>query len=69
MKKVTRNILIALVALIFAGAYYYVSLPALNVHSSGCWFFVMSLIIILMFVYAIRKRKGCFATDSCASKR
>lgn len=57
MKKVTRNILIALVALIFAGAYYYVSLPALNVHSSGCWFFVMSLIIILMFVYAIRKRK------------
>lgn len=57
MKKVTRNILIALVALIFAGAYYYVSLPALNLHSSGCWFFVMSLIIILMFVYAIRKRK------------
>lgn len=57
MKKGTRNILIAVALLIFAGIYYYVSLPALNFHSSGCWFFVMSLIVLLMFVYAIRKRK------------
>lgn len=55
MKKGVRNLIIALVLLLVAGIYYYFYLPALNIHSAGCWFFVISLIVILMVIYAIRK--------------
>ncbi|MDE6606931.1 MAG: CvpA family protein, partial [Lachnospiraceae bacterium] len=53
MKKGLRNLIIAVVLLIVAGVYYYVTLPALNIHSAGCWFFVMSLIVIVMAAYAL----------------
>lgn len=55
MKKGLRNIIIAVVLLVVAGVYYYVTLPAFNIHSAGCWFFVMSLIVIVMVIYALRK--------------
>lgn len=55
MKKGLRNIIIAAILLVVAGVYYYVTLPAFNIHSAGCWFFVMSLIVIVMVIYALRK--------------
>lgn len=55
MKKGLRYLIIAVVLLVVAGIYYYVTLPALNIHSAGCWFFVMSLIVIVMVIYALRK--------------
>lgn len=55
MKKGLRNVIIAVIVLLAAGIYYYVTLPALNIHSAGCWFFVMSLIVIVMVIYALRK--------------
>lgn len=55
MKKGIRNLIIAIVLLVAAGIYYYVTLPALNIHSAGCWFFVMSLIGVLLIGYIIRK--------------
>lgn len=55
MKKGFRNAVIAVILLLAAGIYYYVTLPALNIHSAGCWFFVMSLILIVMIIYALRK--------------
>jgi len=55
MKKGLRSIIIAVILLIMAGIYYYVTLPAFNIHSAGCWFFVMSIIVIVMFLYAFRK--------------
>lgn len=55
MKKGFRNLIIAAVLIIVAGLYYYFYLPALNIHSAGCWFLVMSLIGVLMVVYGLRK--------------
>ncbi len=55
MKKGIRNLLIAVVLLFAAGIYYYFYLPALNIHSAGCWFFVMSFIVVVMVFYGIRK--------------
>ena len=55
MKKGIRNLIIAVAFILVAGIYYYFYLPALNIHSAGCWFFVMSLIIVLMLVYGFRK--------------
>jgi len=55
MKKGLRNVIIAVVLLIAAGIYYYVTLPAFNIHSAGCWFFLMSFIVIVMVIYALRK--------------
>lgn len=55
MKKGIKKIMFAAVLILAAGLYYYCCLPALNIHSAGCWFFVMSLIVILMVLYGIRK--------------
>lgn len=46
MKKSVRNILIFVGVLAAAGVYYYVTLPAVNIHSEGFWVFVMSLLIL-----------------------
>ena len=55
MKKGIRNLIIAVAIILVAGIYYYFYLPALNIHSAGCWFFVMSLLVVLMVLYGIRK--------------
>lgn len=55
MKKWVRNLLLVLAALFLAGIYYYVSLPAINIHAAGFWFFVMSLIAACV-VIRIAKR-------------
>lgn len=55
MKKGIRNLIIAVVLILAACIYYYLYLPAFNIHSAGCWFFVMSLIVILTVLYEIRK--------------
>lgn len=55
MKKWTRNLIAAIIALAAAGVYYYVALPAINIHSSGLWFFVMTVIVAVMVVYAVKK--------------
>lgn len=55
MKKGIRNLIVAVILLLAAGIYYYFSLPALNIHSAGCWFFVMSLIVAGMVIYSVRK--------------
>lgn len=57
MKKKSK-LLIAFMLIIFAGIYYYVTLPAINLHSTDTWFFVIALIVILMVVYALRKKIG-----------
>lgn len=55
MKKKSK-ILIALAIIIFAGIYYYVTLPAINLHSSDTWFLLIALIAALTVFYALRKR-------------
>ena len=64
MKK-KGKLAIALMVIIIAGIYYYVALPAFNIHSSETWFFIMALAVIGLVYYTIRKKpgKGAYKTD------
>lgn len=52
-KKTFFGILVVLVA---AAVYYYAALPAINIHSSDTWVMGILLLIILVAVYAVKKR-------------
>lgn len=55
MKKITRNIIVTLVVLVAAFIYYYITLPAINIHSIGTWLFVIGGIAVLSIAAAVRK--------------
>lgn len=55
MKKKIKLIAVV-IALLFIGVYYYVALPAINIHSSETWFFMFVILLILMVVYMGRKK-------------
>lgn len=55
MKKVTRNIIITFVLLLAAFIYYYVTLPAFNIHSIGTWMFLMVGIAVLTVLAIFQK--------------
>lgn len=58
MKKKSKVIwyLIGIAAALAAAfIYYYVTLPAINIHSSGFWFFLMGALVVIMLVYMVRK--------------
>lgn len=57
MKK-SRKLFLGIALVLAAGIYYYVALPAINIHSSDVWFFILALLVILAVVYAARKRLG-----------
>lgn len=68
MKKGVRNLIIVLVALAAAFIYYYVTLPAINIHSSGFWFFIMTIIIVIMVIHGIRKAGKEYVESETAEK-
>lgn len=45
------------VTLVLGGIYYYVALPAINIHSEGFWGFIILLFVILTVSAAILQRK------------
>ena len=55
MKKKSK-FLVALIVILAAGLYYYMALPAFNIHSSETWFFIMAAVVIVIAVYAARKK-------------
>ena len=55
MKKWVRKLLLFLLILACAGVYYYVSIPAINIHSAGFWFFIMSLLVVCIVLRIVRK--------------
>ena len=55
MKKNKLKILGVLALIIVAGIYYYVSLPAINLHSSDLWMFLIVLVVIVGAFYVSRK--------------
>ena len=55
MKKWMKYFLLVLAALICAGVYYYVALPAINIHAVGFWFFCLSLIIVCILLRVAKK--------------
>ncbi len=54
--KTSRKIFLAIAAIIAAGVYYYITLPAINFHSSDTWGFFIILLIIVLALYIIKKR-------------
>ena len=55
MKKAIRNIIIAFLVVLAVFIYYYITLPAINVHSVGTWWFVIGGIALLSIFMSIRK--------------
>lgn len=54
--KLKIKALTSLFLLIFAAAYYYVYLPAVNIHSSEFWSFIILVVAFIPITYIIRKR-------------
>ena len=50
MKKKILYPVIAVAALIAAFVYYYITLPAINIHSSGFWFFLLGAVAFVAAV-------------------
>ena len=55
MKKRILYPIIGVAALIAAFIYYYITLPAINIHSSGFWLFLMGAVAVVMVIYVLRK--------------
>ena len=45
MKK-SRKLFLGIALVLAAGIYYYVALPAINIHSSDVWFFILALLVL-----------------------
>lgn len=55
--KFLRNLVIILVGIVLLGVYYYVTIPAINIHSSGTWGAILFLIIVLLAVCLFKQLK------------
>ena len=51
-----KKIAVGLGILLLAFVYYYITLPAINIHESGFWFFLGTVVVLLLVIYAIRKK-------------
>lgn len=52
-----KRFLSILSLLLFIGIYYYVALPAINIHSVGVWFFGVFFLFVLLLLYAVKSKK------------
>lgn len=58
-KKILRNIVFVLAAVFALGVYYYVTLPAINIHSSGTWGAILLVVAVFMLLSALKQiRQG-----------
>ncbi|MEG0963385.1 MAG: CvpA family protein [Lachnospiraceae bacterium] len=55
MKKASKVILAVIGVLILAFLYYYITIPALNIHSSGTWWFAIGGILVISVLIMLRK--------------
>ena len=56
-KKALLYLLMAVLALLAVGVYYYITLPAVNIHASGFWFFILALVAFAAALYAARRAR------------
>lgn len=53
----TKNKIIGVITLLLvAGLYYYIALPAINIHSADIWFFVLFLVAAIGVIYALKNK-------------
>lgn len=55
MKKLRTKLLIAVLAVLVLGIYYYAALPAINIHATEFWVFLVILILLTALLF-IRKK-------------
>ena len=60
MKKGKARVFLTLLVILIAGIYYYVTIPAINIHASGFWTFILSVIVLLLAAYGIKMRFTSF---------
>lgn len=56
--KLKTKILGVFAAVLAAAVFYYVTLPAINLHSADFWFFIIAVLVILGAIYVVRRRMG-----------
>lgn len=54
-KKMPRTILLVLLGIAFLGVYYYVTIPAINLHSKGTWGVILFLVFVLMLLSGLKQ--------------
>lgn len=64
MKKGKMKLLAVVGIILLAAIYYYVALPAINIHSSDFWMFLIVLIIIAALIYIRRKKLNLYEFKS-----
>ena len=60
MKRGKAKVFLTLLVILIAGIYYYVTIPAVNIHASGFWTFILTVIILLLAAYGIKMRFTSF---------
>ena len=55
MKKAGKRILITIALLLIAFVYYYVTIPAINIHSVGTWWFLIGGIAAISILSMVRR--------------
>ena len=56
-KKIIGYIVAAIIVFMVAFAYYYITLPTINIHSKGFWGFIIFMMIVLNICWLIKKMK------------
>ena len=56
MKKGKIKALLVLLVIVLAGIYYYVTIPAINIHSTGIWIFILLVLVLILAAYAAKKK-------------
>ncbi len=54
-KKMLRTILLVFLGIVFLGVYYYVTIPAVNLHSKGTWGVILFLVFVLMLLSGLKQ--------------
>ena len=56
MKKGTTKAVAVIFLILLAGIYYYVKLPAINIHAAGFWTFLILVIAAILVIYIFRSK-------------
>ena len=59
--KLKWKLLSAFLAAAAACVYYYVTIPAVNIHSSGFWLFIVSLVVVLTLLFSARSMRDGYS--------
>ncbi|NLL79896.1 MAG: CvpA family protein [Clostridiales bacterium] len=60
MKKVMKYVLSVLFVCVALFVYYYINLPAVNIHAVGFWYALLFILVLLMVLYIVRKNRKNF---------